>query len=146
MRARTAALALLGFLSGCYNYLTLTTPAPQPGARVAVELTDSGTAALARYLGPDVGSVEGQLVTVSDQAVQLSVVAVRGRNGIEHYWKGETVTLPRGDIARLRERRLAIGRSVFLGLASVGGSIALLEAFGVFSSGSSSSGQPPPPQ
>ena len=146
MSARIGLLALFGLVSGCYNYRSLTTLDPQPGTRVSADLTDSGTAALVNALGPGVGTVEGQLLTVTPREVGLSVVAVRNRSGVEHYWKGETVMLPRGDIATLRERRFALGRSVFLGLAGVGASVALLEAFGVINSGSSSTGQPPPPQ
>ena len=146
MYARAAAAGLLGLLSGCYNYLPLTTPQPQPGTRVAADLTDSGTAVLARYLGPNVGSVDGRLLTFTGQDLGLSVLVVRNRNGIEHYWKGETVTLPRGDIATVRERKLSIGRSVLLFAAGVGGSVALMAAFGVINVGSSGSGNPPPTQ
>src|SRR5207253_10942630 len=46
--------SLLLVLSGCYNYALLTTPGPQPGTRIAAELTDSGAATLASYLGPNV--------------------------------------------------------------------------------------------
>jgi len=79
--------------------------------------------------------VDGRLVTLSDTAVAISVTTVRNRNGIEHYWQGEVVALPRRDVANLQERKLAPGRSAFLVLAGVGGSVALLQAFGVFSTG-----------
>ena len=144
MDARLAALALLTSLVGCYNYSPVTTADPQPGTRVSAQLSDSGTLALARYLGPDVATVEGRLVAVTEQDIGISVVAVRNRNGIEHYWKGEVVTLPRGDVASVRQRKLAAGRSVFLVLAGVGGSVALLEAFGVIGTGSGGFVTPPP--
>ena len=143
MCARTAAAVLFGVLSGCYNYRPLSAVAPEPGTRVAAELTDSGTLALARYLGPDVAAVEGRLLTVTDQELSLAVVTVRDRRGIEQYWKGEKVILPRGDIATLRERKLALGRSVAFSVAGVGASLALLRAFGVYGSGSGTGGRPP---
>ena len=146
MDARLAALALLTSLAGCYNYLPLTTPDPQPGTRVSAQLSDSGSLALSRYLGPDVAAVEGRLVAVTDQDIGISVVTVRNRNGVEHYWKGEVVTLPRGDLAAVRQRKLAAGRSAALVLASVGGSVALLGAFGVFGTGSGGMFVPPPPK
>src|SRR5260370_6234941 len=146
MYARFAALALLSSLAGCYNYAPLTTLDPRTGTRVTAQLTDSASFALARYLGRDVAAVEGRLLTVTDQDISIAVAAVRHSNGLEHYWRGEVVTLPRGDVATLRERKLAPGRSAFLVLAGVGGSLALLEAFGVFSTGSGGISTPPPPK
>ncbi|HYK83671.1 MAG TPA: hypothetical protein VEU55_11060 [Gemmatimonadales bacterium] len=146
MSLRLAAMTLLGLVAGCYNYFPVTTVDPQPGTHVSAQLTDSGSAALTSYLGANVGAVDGRLVTLGDTAVAISVITVRNRNGIEHYWKGEVVTLPRGDVATLRERKLALGRSAFLVLAGVGGSVALLEAFGVFNTGSAGVSNPPPPK
>src|SRR5258708_6547440 len=130
MDARLAALALLSSLAGCYNYLPLTTADPQPGTRVSAQLSDSGSLALSRYLGPDVAAVEGRLVAVTDQDIGISVVTVRNRNGVEHYWKGEVVTLPRGDLAAVRQRKLAAGRSAFLVLAGGGGWRAVTDGVG----------------
>jgi len=140
MSARLAAVTLLGLAAGCYNYFPLTTADPRPGTRVAAQLSDSGTDALSRYLGPDVAAVEGRLVAVSDHDIGISVASIRNRNGVEHYWKGEVVTLPRGDLVTLRQRKLAPGRSAFLVLAGLGGSFALLEAFGLVSTGSGGNG------
>ncbi|SRR6266550_6266912 len=146
VRGLSAAAALLGVLSGCYNYLPLTTPAPHAGIRVTADLTDSGTSVLAPYLGPGVRSVDGQLVRLTDQELVLAVVATRNRDGIEHYWNGEAVTLPRSDVAGLRERRLATARTIVFVSGGVGGAIALLGAFGVINAGGSSTSTPPPPQ
>ncbi len=138
VRGLSAATALLGLLSGCYNYLPLTTAAPNPGTRVTADLTDSGTSILAPYLGPGVGSADQELV--------LAVVATRNRSGIEHYWNGEAVTLPRSDVAGLRERKLATARTIVVVTGGVGGAIALLGAFGVINAGGTSTSTPPPPQ
>jgi len=83
---------------------------------------------------------------LTGQELLISVVSVRHRNGVEDYWKGESVTLTRGDIATLHERKLAVGRSVFLVAGGVGSAVALLRAFGVIGSGASSGGQPHPGQ
>ena len=141
-----SAFSFLFILSGCYNYAPLTTPDPHPGTRIAAELTDSGMASLARYLGPDVRSVDGQFVSLTAQDLSISVLSVRHNNGVEDFWKGEPVTLPRGDIGTVRERKLAVARSAFLVTVGVGAGVALLRAFGVVGTGSSSGGQPPPPQ
>ena len=144
--ALSIVASLLLVLSACYNYAPLTTPGPQPGTRIAAELTDSGAATLASYLGPNVSTVDGQLMRLTGQELLISVVSVRHRNGVEDYWKGESVTLTRGDIATLHERKLAVGRSVFLVAGGVGSAVALLRAFGVIGSGASSGGQPHPGQ
>ena len=138
--------SLLLASGGCYNYVVLSTPDPQPGTRVAAELTDSGAAELAAYLGPNVSTVDGQLVNLTGRELMVSVVSVRHRNGVEDFWKGESVTVPRGDIATLHERKLAVGRSVFLVVGGAGAAVALLRAFGVVGTGSSAGGLPPPGQ
>src|SRR5260370_41493184 len=107
MSARLAAVILLGLAAGCYNYFPLTTADPRPGTRAAAQLSDSGTLALGRYLGPDVADEEGRLVAVTDQDIVISVVTVRNRNGVEHYWIGELVTLPRSNVTIRRHRKLA---------------------------------------
>src|SRR5260370_42411757 len=106
MSARYAAVTLLGLAAGCYNYFPLTTADPRPGTRVSAQLSDSGPLAPSRYLGPDVATVEGRLVAVTGQDIGISVVTVRNRHGVAPYWKGEVGTLPRGDVAALRQRTL----------------------------------------
>ena len=73
-------------------------------------------------------------------------MATRNRSGIEHYWNGEAVTLPRSDVAGLRERKLATARTIVVVTGGVGGAIALLGAFGVINAGGTSTSTPPPPQ
>ena len=109
------------------------------GANVAVSLTDYGTANLGRLLGLGVGTVEGSLLTVSDSTYTVSVQLVRQRNGVETFWRGEQVAIPRADVAELRERRLARGKSALATVAVLAAAFGALEAF----VGGGSGSQPP---
>jgi hypothetical protein len=136
MCPRVATALLFSLVSGCYNYQPLSTLDPERGAHVSAELTDSGSVALSRSLGPGLAAIDGRLLALTDRELGLAVVSVRDHRGIEHYWKGETVTLPRADIATLRQRTLALGRTIFLGIAGMGAGLAVLRGFGVYGGGS----------
>jgi len=147
--AVTRALAsLIGALSlsACYTYLPLRTPEPRVGTRVAVQLTDSGSARLGEYLGRDADAVEGRVAAVSDTAVALSVISVRARDGQQAYWKGEPISLRRSLIARVRERRLAKGGTLLVGMGFAAGALLAVDALsgGIF--GTDRGGPPPPGQ
>src|SRR5919108_4312691 len=86
---------LTTFLASCHRYEPVTGATVARGTSIAVSLTDYGTANLGRLLGMGVGTIEGNLVTVSDSAYTLSVQVVRQRNGVETFWRGEQVTIPR---------------------------------------------------
>ena len=133
-------------LSACYTYLPLKTPEPRSGARVMVQLTDSGSARLSEYLGRDADAVEGRVAAVSDTAIELSVISIRARNGKQAFWKGEPVSLRRSLIGRVRERRLAKGGTLLVSGALAAGALLAVDAFtgGIF--GSDKGGQAPPGQ
>jgi hypothetical protein len=141
---RSRALALLTLptlLAACHSYVPVIT-APGPGTRLSAELTDTGTSELARYVGPRVAVIEGGLVSASDSAVTLSVILTRQHNGVDSYWTGEQVTVPRPYIAHLTERRLARGRTA----VATGGFTALLAALALaFSGGFNGGGNPRDP-
>ena len=137
MRWRTAVLISLA--AACHNYEPVTDPTVARGSSVAVSLTDYGTANLGRLLGLGVGTVEGSLVTVSDTAYTVSVQVVRQRNGVETFWRGEHVAIPRADVAEIRQRRLARGKSALATVAVLAAAFGALEAF----VGGGSGSQPP---
>jgi len=145
MRDLTSLVAALS-LSACYTYLPLKTPDPRPGTRVLAEITDSGSARLGEYLGRGADAVEGSVVTVSDTAIALAVSSVRARDGQQAFWKGESISLRRSFIGRLRERRLAKGGTLLVSGAIAAGALLAVNAFsgGIF--GSEKGGPPPPGQ
>jgi len=85
---RTGLAVALFAVAGCYRYVPLSTPQPQSGTFIAAVLTDSGTAELAQYLGPNVASIGGRLVSSSPEELQISVNIVATRGGAENFWKG----------------------------------------------------------
>lgn len=143
MRIASFAVVLL-----CACYVTTpvpSAPAPEPGTKLHVELTDAGSASLAQYLGPNVNYVDGRLLGQSDTAMSLSVSGLTLRSGAEQYWKGENVSLPHSAIATIQEKKVSWWRSTLL----AGGIIAGLTSIGLIagsSSGSQGRVTPPPPQ
>lgn len=121
------ALALL--LAGCHRYEPVTAATVATGSSVAVSLTDYGTANLGRLLGMGVGTIEGNLVTVSDSAYTLAVQLVRQRNGIETFWRGEQVAIPRVDVAEIRQRRISRSKSAVAAVALLAAAYGAVEAF-----------------
>ena len=143
MRIAPFAVVLL-----CACYVTTpvpSAPAPEPGTKLHVELTDAGSASLAQYLGPNVNYVDGRLLGQSDTTMSLSVSGLTLRSGAEQYWKGENVSLPHSAIATIQQKKVSWWRSTLL----AGGIIAGLTSIGLIagsSSGSQGRVTPPPPQ
>ena len=138
MRLLTAAFLTL-LLLGCHRYEPVTAATVARGSNVAVSLTDYGTANLGRLLGMGVGTVEGNLVSVSDSAYTLAVQVVRQRNGIETFWRGEQVAIPRVDVAEIRQRRFSRGKSALATVAVIAAAVGAVDAF----IGTGSASQPP---
>lgn len=146
-RMRVAALISVCLSAGCYSYLPVTSVNPVQGTSVAVTLTDAGAAELEHYLGTNVVIVRGRFVRADEQGLVLSVAAVETRLGDWHSWAGETVSLPTGDVASIRVRRFARGRTLLLAAVGVAGVAATTAAFTLSGGGPASTPiQPPPPK
>ena len=138
-------LPLLTSAAACYYYQPLDTPSPQPGTYMQVMLTDSGTSHFWGYLGPDVGNLQGRLISADPQSLALSVHSVEQRHGQILGWKGETVTLSREYVATMQERRFSKGRTGLLAAGAVMGLVAVVTALtnlGVGSGSGGGGGQP----
>lgn len=146
MKAMWVAAAIV--VAGCYNYQPVTlTATPERGIYLAATLTDSGSTALARYLGPEATVVRGRCLGASDAGLLLSVTTVETRFGDELAWQGETVTLPLPLIASIRSRSLAKGRTgmlIGLGVAGIVGSAAAFSLIGSGGPVSAGGGRPNP--
>jgi len=112
MRRRFTTASLF-FLGGCYGYYPPSTPVPV-GKSVEVTLSDSGSFALARQIGPSAAAISGRLTSDSTNALILAVTGVRKRDGNEVDWKGERVLVPRPLVMKLEERRFSRGRTTLL--------------------------------
>ncbi|HVH68268.1 MAG TPA: hypothetical protein VM716_10405 [Gemmatimonadales bacterium] len=145
--SRRALLRLLppllvsGAVWGCYVYVPLRAVEAPVGSHVEAELTPYGSDTLARYLGPGVNTLRGDIVTAEGSSFVLSVTSVEDRSGRVTSWSREQVQVPRAVIGTLQRRRFSLGRSLILGAAVVGGSLATWQFVrGGFSVGSQSSG------
>ena len=116
-------------LAGCHRYEPVTAATVANGSSVAVSLTDYGTANLGRLLGMGVGTVEGNLVSVWDSAYTLAVQVVRQHNGVETFWRGEQVAIPRIDVAEIRQRRFSRSKSALATVALLAAAYGAVEAF-----------------
>jgi hypothetical protein len=118
-------------LSACYTYRPLSTRAPEPGLVVRAELTDDGTESLGRLLGANTGAVEGRVVSADSQAVTLSVMQTTNRAGIDNYWKGERVALPRTGIATMQTKALSRRRTAVVTVGAVAALVAAWIGFDI---------------
>jgi hypothetical protein len=144
---RLLCLTLLLLAAACHRYEPVTAATVDRGADVSVALTDYGTANLGRLLGMGVGTIEGELLSMSDSALTVAVQLVRQRNGMETFWKGESVTIPRVDVAEIRQRRFSKGKSAVATMAVIAAAVGAVEAFigtGSASSPPGGSGGPGP--
>jgi hypothetical protein len=130
-------LVVFGLVTGCHVYRPLEAVEPEVGTRISADLTDYGADTLARYVGPGVASLRGDVLAHEDGDVVLAVTSVTDRFGREQFWRGERVRVPRPAVRIVRERRFSVGRTLMLGVACVGGSIAALRAFNEGTSGGS---------
>ncbi len=132
-------IAAASFEAGCYNYL----PRPaqlEPAMYLAVTLTDSGSEALAKYVGPNIKVVRGHFLSATDQQLALSVVAVETRRGAILEWRGETVTMPGEFVRSVEERQLGKAKTMLFAGVSLVGFFVAASAFGPGASGGSASG------
>jgi hypothetical protein len=147
LRALVAAV-ILG-TQACYSFVPLASGAnPRIGQPARVRLTAEGTAELARYLGPNVAWVEGNVVSIADDGtIMMAVETVEQTNELRQPWTGEgVVAIPAKYRAeahgRVFQKRRSIVASALLGV----GLIALgVIAFRGVGSGEGGIEVPPPP-
>jgi hypothetical protein len=133
-------------ITACYNYYPLEDPAPASGTRVAAELTDAGSIELSNKIGPGITSVRGEVVESDPDALTLALTSVLGPNEQETFWKREQVRVPLATVARVQERKFALGKTILFGGAIIGSLLAAIEAFegGGVGGGGSGGGRPTP--
>ena len=84
----------LGVLvTGCYSNEPVTGARPDPGRRVALEITDAGRVALAPAIGPSIEQVQGQVVSADSAEYVIAVSQVKSIRGDVTVWRGEAVRI-----------------------------------------------------
>jgi hypothetical protein len=107
---------------------------------VALDINDAGREALGGQMGPDIASVQGQLMDRDSASYLLAVSAIKLRVGGEQIWSGEQVRIQNDFVWKRAERRFSWGRTVAFGAATVGGIGGLLVGLGTFDPGSTDNG------
>lgn len=152
MTSRTrgsGALALTLLLAGCSTLQPVQGPVPAPGSRVAFDVNDAGRVALGGAMGPEIGQIEGHLLGNEDGAYLVAVSGVTYLRGGHQAWSGETVRLRPEYVGNTYERRTSTGRSIAMGVITVGGFTAFVVGRSLITGGSEDpdggdDGKPPP--
>lgn len=150
-RAAVATTAVLS-LQACYTFVPLAaTATPRVGEQVRVVLTPEGTVELARYLGPNVGTVEGMLSSANgDGTIAVAVEYVQLMNEVRQPWSGEGVVeipaLYRREVyERVFQKRQSIVAATGLAAALVATAAIALKVGGAKGDADGAGGTPPPP-
>jgi hypothetical protein len=84
------------------------------------EITDAGRVALGGSMGPEIGQIEGRLVSKEGDEYVIAVAALHYLRGGQQVWHGEKVRVKTEFVSSLSERRFSVPRSVAMGAAGVG--------------------------
>ena len=129
-------VVLLAVLVGCYSYLPIQETAPAVGQDVGVVLNDNGRQSVRGKLGELVERVDGNLLSVSEAAITLSVTRTHSLRGTESVWAGEQVEIQREGILGFRERQHSKGKTAFLTIGLIVGVAALISGLSLAVGGS----------
>ena len=144
LRARgLVRLAVMGvFVAGCYTLQPARGYLPVVGDRIAFDINDVGRVALGGSLGPEIGQIEGDLVSRTDAEYVVAVRTIRLLRGGEQVWSGEHVVLPARYVGAAYERRFSTGRSLVMGALTVGSIVAFVITRDLIGSGSGDDDDP----
>lgn len=120
------ALLLPGLLllSACYSYAPVQGAAPERGSRVRLHLTEPRDVRLMNVTGNEVVVVSGELIRMSADTALVSAYSLTSRSGYEFIATGETVRVPRSEIAFIQRRRISPLKSGLLaGAVALGTSL-----------------------
>ena len=136
------AICLTGI--ACYRMVPLGTSVPPTGITVVADLNNRGSDSLARFIGPGIVNLRGDVLAATDSSMQLAMRLVVDRRGIETFWTKEAVTVKREYVERLQERKLSARRSIIAGVAIAVGLFLITDAVsgfaGVFGGGGGGNG------
>lgn len=139
---RLMAGALIGgaVLAGCYSLQPMHGAEPQPGMRVAFDVTDTGRVAMGGSMGPQIAQVEGLLMGKDSTGYLVSVSTVRLIEGGQQIWSGEHVRLNPRFVASAYQRRFSLSRTIGLGAVAAGGIAAFVGSISLVTGGADAPG------
>lgn len=132
---RGALLALTLTVGGCYSLYPTFGVIPAVGERVAFDVNDVGRVALGGAMGPEIAQIEGQLIERTDAEFRLAVTSIRLLRGGEQVWRGESVNLKPEYLGSAYVKRHSPGRSIALGVVTLGGFTAFMLSTNLFGFG-----------
>ncbi|HEX2091270.1 MAG TPA: hypothetical protein VHG28_02665 [Longimicrobiaceae bacterium] len=118
MRPTALVLLLCFLLNGCFSYVPAQST-PGRAARVRVMLAAPTDFRLLDYTANEVVLAEGEMVRADEREVVLSVLQLQARSGYEFAGRGETLSIPRSNIASLQTKRVSLLRSALVAGAVV---------------------------
>ena len=123
--SRVVPIAVVSLSAGCQRYVEVQQRPRQPAGDVRLTLTGDATYAQRAPLGSNILTLEGRILSVNDSALTLSVTQLTRRAGASESWRGETVAIPRRDVASLQRQTLSVPRTLATVGAMIAGSIAV---------------------
>ena len=144
---RIRVVLCIPLLAACYEYKPFQPSDVSVGKSVRVELTYVGTEHVAGLVGPNADYLDGNLASLTDSTYTIALSDLGRRNGSEESWKGEPVTLKKGDVGSIALRKAAPGKSAAMtamivgGAALLGRAISGISGTGVTKPGGTGSGQ-----
>ncbi len=137
---------LLVVVGGCYSYVALGGPAPANGADVQVQLAAPRDVVLQDVTVHGITVVQGRLLSSGADSLAVAVARLWGQEGRTYEATGIGVSLPRQDIAAVREKRASPVRSALvIGSGAAGIVATILGVRALVGSGGGSTRPPPPP-
>jgi hypothetical protein len=144
-RAVAAALLCLPALNGCLSYAAIS-PAdvPPAPAEVQVLLTRPMDFAVTDLTVRDVVRVRGEVISADSTWLRLSAFGLRSQSGFGYQAAGETVQIPRPQVASLQRRRVDPARTGLMTAAFAGATLAIAVLTGGLDLGGGGGGRPGP--
>lgn len=141
---RLAGLAgASALLVGCYTLQPTGGATPEPGTNIALDINDAGRVALGGSMGPEIGQIEGRLLSADSTEFRVAVSAIHLLRGGEQSWSGEDVRIKREYVSFIQERKFSAGRTLALGAVGVGG-VAFFVTRSIVGGGTESPSKTPP--
>ena len=123
---RVFSVMLAMWTAACYTYSpTQVSAQPAVHEQLRIEITPTGTDSLARVLGPGVKTVDGRLIQATPEFIEIGVTQVTMYTGLEQYWKGESVTIPKQYVGAIEARSFSLAKTGLL----TGAILAMVLAF-----------------
>lgn len=115
------ALSLMGAqVAACYTFDPTYGSTPRLGTQVAIDINDEGRVALDRPVAPEIGRIEGRLISADSSEYVIGITDLRSIRGMEQAWTGEQVPISRKYVSTMYEQHLSAVRTTVLAAAAVG--------------------------